>query len=390
MSAAHPMLPGRAALPTAALPGALQVLLGCAAVLLVLGLVFVASASMPYAQMHGGDPYHYLVRQTIYAALGLGIAAIVAATPVRVWERQALALLAGALLLLLAVLVPGLGVEVNGARRWLDLGVVRLQASEPARLLLVLYVAGFLFRRQATLLSRAGTLAPLLAVLALAAVLLLAEPDFGAVVVLAGTLLAMCFMAGVPLFAFLGLLTALGGAFWLLVALSPYRLQRLLAFQDPWTDPFGDSYQLVQSLIAIGSGGWLGRGLGEGVQKMSYLPEAHTDFIFAILAEELGLLGVVLVLALFSALIWAGLAIADAAARRQQWFGAYLASGLTAWLALQVTINLGVNMGLLPTKGLTLPLLSYGGSSLLVVCAMLGLLWRVGWEASRAPAESQA
>ena len=390
MSVARPMLPGRNALAAVALPGALQVLLGCAAVLLVLGLVFVASASMPYAQAHGGDPYHYLVRQMIYAALGLGIAAAVAATPVRLWERHAGVLLAGALLLLLAVLAPGVGVEVNGARRWLDLGVVRVQASEPARLLLVLYVAGFLFRRQATLLSRAGTLAPLLAVLGLAAVLLLAEPDFGAVVVLAGTVLAMCFMAGVPLFAFLGLLSALGGAFWLLVTLSPYRLQRLLAFQDPWTDPFGDSYQLVQSLIAIGSGGWLGRGLGEGVQKMSYLPEAHTDFIFAILAEELGLLGVVLVLSLFSALIWAGLAIADAAARRRQWFGAYLACGLTAWLALQVTINLGVNMGLLPTKGLTLPLLSYGGSSLLVVCATLGLLWRVGWEASRPPVEAGA
>jgi cell division protein FtsW len=284
--------------------------------------------------------------------------------------------------LLLLVLVPGLGHTVNGSRRWLKIAGFNFQASELARVFILIYVASYAVRREEELRgSLMGLLKPL-GLLTCAGALLLAEPDFGAATVLFATGFGLLFLAGARLRYVLATMIVATGGFALLAITSSYRLRRLTAFVNPWADPWNSGFQLTQSLIAIGRGGWLGVGLGDSVQKLFYLPEAHTDFLFAVLAEELGLVGAVLTLGLFLALVWRSFRIARLAADGDLKFPAYLASGFGLWLGIQAFINIGVNMGVLPTKGLTLPLMSYGRSSLVVALAWVGLVLRVYHEAT--------
>jgi cell division protein FtsW len=359
-------------------------LLVIAGALLALGLLMVASASMPLGDRVQAAPFYFFQRQGLYLLLGIGIGIGMLKVPMRFWEARGFAWMGLGLLLLLVVLIPGLGRVVNGSSRWLDLRLVRVQASEPARLLLLMYLSGYLVRRSDELRTQLmGSIKPMF-VLALASLLLLMEPDFGSAVVLVATAMAMMYLAGVRLAPFVILFALCLCAMILLVWTSPYRMERLTGFLNPWSDPFDTGFQLTQSLIAIGSGHWFGLGLGESIQKMYYLPEAHTDFLFAILAEELGFVGAAVVIVLYLGLLWRAMVIANRAAALQQWFSAYLAYGIGIWLGLQAFINMGVNMGALPTKGLTLPMMSYGGSSLVSVCLMLGILLRVDLESRQA------
>ena len=359
------------------IPAPDQVLLLTSAVILSVGLVMVASASITLADKLTGNPFYYLERQLVFAVAGFVIAAAAYSIPLALWQRTSFLILLAALAMLAIVLVPGIGRHVNGSIRWVVMGPFRVQVSEPARMLILIYIASYCMRRHAELATRfTGSLKPML-VVALAALLLLAEPDFGAAMVLIATTMAMLFFAGARLRDF-AVFAALGlTGFVVLAVASPYRLERITGFLHPWSHPFDSGFQLTQSLIAIGRGGFFGVGLGESVQKLFYLPEAHTDFLFAVLAEELGLLGCMLVLSLYFIFTWRCIAIARQAARKNQMFNAYLAFGLGLWVGLQAFINMGVNMGVLPTKGLTLPLMSYGGSSLVVVCAAIGLILRV-------------
>lgn len=345
--------------------------------LLSLGLVMVASASMPTAARELGNPFYYVERQAVYALLGLIAVAIGVGVPLKFWERSSGLLLLLGFVLLLVVLIPGLGIMANGSRRWLNVGPLTLQASEVARLCMFVYMAAYLARRQKEVETSFSAFARPMFLLAVMCLLLLAEPDFGAAAVLSGACLVVLFMGGARWRDFLLFVGAGLAIFATLALTSPYRMERLTGFMNPWADPFDSGFQLTQSLMAIGRGGWFGVGLGEGIQKLFYLPEAHTDFVFAVLAEELGLLGSLIVIALFLVLVLRAFHIGKQAAGNGHLFGAYLAFGIGTWLGLQAFINLGVNMGLLPTKGLTLPLLSSGGSSLLSTCAALGLLLRV-------------
>lgn len=355
-------------------------LVGAAVSLLGLGLVMVASASISTAERDLGDPLYYLWRQGSYLLAGLLAGAVAFSIPVKLWYRSGALLLLIATTLLCLVFVPGIGHEVNGSVRWLKLGPLNFQPSELAKLFLVVYLAGYLVRRSVEVRSGLhGFIKPLLVLSGLAALLLL-EPDYGATVVMACTALGMLFLAGVPLLPFVvsGGVVVLGLAA-LLVA-APYRVDRLTSFVDPWSDPFGSGFQLTQALIAIGRGEWWGVGLGGSVQKLFYLPEAHTDFLFAVLAEELGLLGMCAVIALFTLLVWRAFGIATRAVRADKLFSAHVAYGVGLLIGLQAFVNIGVNMGILPTKGLTLPLMSYGGSSLVVNCVAVALLLRVDHE----------
>jgi cell division protein FtsW len=313
--------------------------------------------------------------------LGLIAAVLMMFIPTSVWERMAMPLLMLAFLFLIAVLIPGLGHEVNGSRRWLRAGFMNFQASELARVLLLTYLSSYVVRKQQELKDELrGFLKPL-GILMAAAALLLLEPDFGAATVLMATGLGVLFLAGVKLRHFIALVTLAASGMAVLALTSAYRLKRLTAFMDPFADPFDSGFQLTQSLIAIGRGELFGVGLGSSVQKLFYLPEAHTDFVFAILAEELGLVGVIATLSLFVVLVWRVLRISRLAADAGLAFQAYCASGFGIWLGLQTFINIGVNLGLLPTKGLTLPLMSFGGSSILVTLGWLGLIMRINHEA---------
>ena len=348
--------------------------------LALLGLVMVSSASITFADREIGRPFYYAIRQTIY--IGVGVVAGMLLFKVRLvdLERMGMALLLTAFALLLLVLVPGVGVEVNGASRWISVGLFRMQVSEPAKLFFIIYLASYLARHGEEVRTQiSGFLKPL-GLLAIAALLLLLEPDFGATVVLAAIVMGMIFMAGVKLLQFGGML-GLGAVLMTGMAVSsPYRMKRLTTFVDPWADPFDSGFQLTQSLIAIGRGEWFGVGLGASIQKLFYLPEAHTDFVFAVLAEELGLLGVCTVIVLYAVLVWRAFVIAAQAVKAENFFASYLAYGIGIWFGLQSFINIGVNMGLLPTKGLTLPLMSYGGSSMVVMCAAVALLLRIDHE----------
>lgn len=358
-------------------------LLGIALSVLALGLVMVASTSISVAARDTGVPLYYFQRQLVFAITGFGFGWLVTWVPLKFWERTGPLLLVGAFALLVLVLVPGIGREVNGAQRWISLGFFRVQASEPARLMLLMYLAGYLVRYQESVRTEFRGFAKPLLVLAVSALLLLLQPDFGATVVMLTAALAMIFIGGVMLrhFAAVGVIVSLGMA--LLVWVSPYRLRRILGFRDPWADPFDSGFQLTNSLIAIGRGEWFGVGLGNSVQKLFYLPHAHTDFLYAVYAEEFGLIGVTVLLAAFFGLIWRALAAGRASARAGKLYGAYLAFGIGTWLGVQALINIGVNMGALPTKGLTLPLMSYGGASLLVTCFSIGLLLRIAHEAKQ-------
>jgi cell division protein FtsW len=356
------------------------VLLTIVMTLLLGGFVILASASTSISDNIVGNPFHYLQRQLLAAVIGTACGMFCLFVPMQVWRTLGPLLLLGGLGLLLVVLLPGVGYEVNGARRWIRVGVMNLQVSEPARLCLILYLAGYLVRRQKDVRERfVGFLRPML-LLSLACAALLAEPDFGASVVLLATALAMLFVAGARIRDFLLFFSAAVVAMAALAVATPYRMQRLTVFLDPWADPYNSGFQLTQSLIAIGRGEWFGVGLGDSVQKLFYLPEAHTDFVFAVYAEEFGLLGSLLLIALFLMLLWRIFNLARRAVDVERYFEAYFAIGIGTWLGLQAFINVGVNMGMLPTKGLTLPLISYGRSSLIVTLIAIGMLMRVHHE----------
>lgn len=352
--------------------------------LLGLGVVMVTSSSMEVAAGQLGNPLYYMIRQVLYLVIGLASLLVVLSIPVALWEQFRFPLLFLGFALLVAVLIPGIGREVNGSWRWIAIGPFNIQPSELAKLFAVVFLAGYLVQRQKEVKEEwFGFIKPFM-VLGPMAWLLIIEPDFGATVVLMGAATGMLFLGGVGLFRFTLLFGSLGGLGALLIAFEPYRLQRLTGFLNPWNDPFGSGYQLTQALIAFGRGEWLGTGLGNSVQKQFYLPEAHTDFVFAVLAEELGLVGAMSAFALLIFVAIRSLYVGLWAERAGRLFSAYLAYGIAIMWCGQILINVGVNVGLLPTKGLTLPFLSYGGSSLVVCCISLGLLLRIDWERRQA------
>jgi cell division protein FtsW len=353
-------------------------------VLICLGLVMVASASIGIADQQTGDPFFYAKRQFLRILLSLALLWLACKIPLQFWNRNGMALMLGSIILLAFVLIPGVGHTVNGATRWLNFGLFTFQVSEIAKLFLIIYLSGYLLRRGGEVQTNTmGFVKPML-ILAMASGLLLLEPDFGAAAVLLMTGLGLIFLGGVRFGQFLlfviGTLCIMG----LLAVSSPYRLARITSFLDPWADPFNSGFQLTQSLIAIGSGGWFGAGLGGSVQKLFYLPEAHTDFLFAIFAEEFGFVGQVCLIALFALFALRCFRIAKMALQRDQAFGAYLAYGVGLLITLQAAINIGVNMGALPTKGLTLPFVSYGGNSILSMSFAVGLVLRVYFECTTA------
>jgi cell division protein FtsW len=349
-------------------------------VLMSIGLVMVASASVAFAAANYGDAWYFAKRHGVYMVMGATLATVVVSIPMSVWQRYAGYFLLFTLLLLVIVLIPGIGKKVNGSQRWLSLGIISVQVSEIAKFCAVVFFASFFARRYHELhFGWQGFLKPLL-VVGLFVVLLLLEPDFGSSVVLSATVFAMMFIAGVRMWHFL-LLIGLGVASLGAVAVfSPYRMQRLITFLDPWADQFNTGYQLTQSLIGFGRGEWFGLGLGNSLQKLFFLPEAHTDFIFAIIAEEFGLVGATVIIGLFVALILRVFTIAKNNLAVGKAFAAFAAFGVAILFSFQVFINVGVASGLLPTKGLTLPFISYGGSSLLVSCVLLAFVMRIEWE----------
>ncbi|SNS24393.1 putative lipid II flippase FtsW [Pseudomonas segetis] len=353
-------------------------LAGCLA-LLGLGLVMISSASTEVAAVNTGNPLYYMIRHLVYLLIGLGAAAVVVMIPLATWQRCGWVLLIAAIGLLVMVLIPGVGREVNGSMRWIGFGAFNVQPSEIAKVFAVIYLAGYLVRRQEEVReSWAGFFKPFVVLLPMAA-LLLAEPDFGATVVMFGAAAAMLFLGGVGLFRF-GLMVLLAVGAVVVLVQDPYRWARMTNFADPWADQFGAGYQLSQALIAFGRGEWFGVGLGNSIQKQFYLPEAHTDFVFSVLAEELGMVGALVTVGLFVFVCVRALYIGLWAERAKQFFAAYTAYGLAFLWIGQFLINIGVNIGLLPTKGLTLPFLSYGGSSLVICCISLALLLRIEWE----------
>jgi len=371
-------------------PGELDpILVTSAMALLALGLVMVASASITVAARDFGEPWHYLSKQLVFVGAGIAAAWFVAQVPLARWQQVAMPLFLTAMAMLVLVLVPGLGRTVNGSTRWLELGPVGFQVSEVVKVAVLVYLSDFVVRRPQVVRTQWGGFLRPLALVAVAAFLLLLEPDFGAAVVLIAMSLAILFLGGVRLTRFSILVGAVTAGLALLALSSPYRVERITAFLDPWADPFDSGFQLTQSLIAIGSGSWTGVGLGASVQKLFYLPEAHTDFLFAIFAEETGLLGVLSVLALYTALVGRAFLLAGRAERAGMPFAGFLSAGIGLWIALQAFINIGVNMGVLPTKGLTLPLMSYGGSSTLVMCAAVGILLRTGYEVEAAARQAR-
>lgn len=352
-------------------------LLTTATLLILGGLIMVASASVDLADRYEVSSDYFVQRQLLYVVAGTLLATLSLRVPLHWWHDQAWMLLALAFIVLLLVFVPGLGKTVNGSTRWLDLRIMNVQASEIAKFCLVMYTASYLVRRQAEIRTRLwGFLKPLL-IFCVMAVLLLLEPDFGALVVTLCALMGMIFLSGVRILHFTLIIGTALGALALIAISQEYRMHRLTAFTQPFADEFGSGYQLTQALIAFGRGEWFGVGLGNSIQKLSFLPEAHTDFVFAIIGEELGVFGCVGVLLLFGLFLGRALLIGRRAEIRSDFFSAYVVYGLTLILAAQVLINLGVNTGLLPTKGLTLPFISYGGSSLLMCLISLGVISRV-------------
>ncbi len=351
----------------------------CAALLLI-GYLMVTTASLHLGAKMAGNLFHYPVRQLIHVLLGLMVASVLCVVPMSVWRRYSAGLFVVSMLLLVVVLIPGVGVKVNGSTRWISLAGLRVQVSEIVKLASVIYMAGYVLRHQQEILeSGYGMLKPL-ALFVVASFLLLLEPDLGSAVVIVVIAMGMMFLAGARIQQFLLIILLALIAVGLLVWLSPYRWARITAFIDPWADAKNTGFQLVQALIAFGQGGLFGVGLGNGIQKLFYLPEAHTDFLFSVLAEEWGLMGVFAVVAIYSGLIWRTFVIAGQAEQSGQLFNAYVAYGLGIWIGFQSFVNMGVNMGLLPTKGITLPLMSYGGGSMLVMCAAIALLLRVSSE----------
>ena len=351
--------------------------------LLSFGLVMVYSASIAIAEAgrsSGGNPAHFLVRHGLFILISLFSAAMVFQVPLRLWQQAAPFLFMAGLVLLVLVLMPGIGREVNGSRRWLSLFVINLQPSELMKLCAVLYAADYTVRKAVHMHSLSKGFMPMFCVMLLTGALLLLEPDFGAFAVITVIAMSMLFLGGMNWRLFAGLIVMLLCGFLLLIWTSPYRMQRVIGFMDPWADPYGKGYQLSHALIAFGRGEWFGVGLGASVEKLFYLPEAHTDFLLAVIAEELGFAGVATLALLFGWIVWRAFAIGRRAADLERPFAALVAQGIGLWIGVQAIINMGVNMGILPTKGLTLPLLSFGGSAILVTCCALAILLRVDWE----------
>lgn len=357
-------------------------LLAITGALLAIGLLMVASASMVISDRTYHMPFHFLFHQLSYIGIGIVIGFIVVKIPLSFWQDIGHYILLISLFLLMVVLIPGIGKEVNGSTRWLGLGPFGLQVSELAKFSIIIFLSGYLVRRQNEVqTSFKGFIKPIL-ILGVAGILLLLEPDFGAAAVILFTALGMMFLAGARLRQFILLMLLISGGLAFLAITSPYRLIRLTTFLHPWANQFDSGYQLTQSLIAFGRGGIFGVGLGNSIQKLFYLPEAHTDFLFAVLVEELGLLGGLVVILLFAILVGRILIIGRIAYKKGNLFAAYAAYGLGLWIGLQAMINIGVNAGLLPTKGLTLPFISYGGSSMLLYCIAIAVLLRVYYEVS--------
>ena len=354
--------------------------------LLALGLVMVYSASIATAEagrFTGYQPAYYLMRHGVFITVGLLAGLFAFQVPVQIWQNYAPYLFLFGAALLILVLVPGIGREVNGSRRWLSLFVVNLQPSELMKLFAVLYAADYTVRKGKVGHLFRKAFVPMFAVMALVGSLLLLEPDMGAFVVICAIALCTLWLGGFNIKVFAGLLVALPLAFAALIISSPYRLQRVTGFMDPWLDPYGKGYQLSHALIAFGRGEWFGVGLGASVEKLFYLPEAHTDFLMAVIAEELGLICVAAVIALFALLVMRAFQIGRHAAFLERNFSALVAQGIGVWLGVQAMINIGVDMGVLPTKGLTLPFLSFGGSGVVVNCIAAAVLLRVDYENRR-------
>jgi len=364
-----------------------------ALLLLAFGLVMVYSASIAMAEASAHTGYrawYFLVRHAAFLAVGLAAAFVAFQVPVKVWQRGAIWLFIGGALLLVLVLIPGIGKSVNGSKRWLSLLIVNIQPSEFMKLAVILYAASYAVRKAAFLHAEQPLrqtllrgFAPLSVVMVLIGGLLLLEPDFGAFVVILAIAFGILFIGGLDWRLFLGLAVLLPVALAAILIAAPYRVQRLTNFMDPWADPLHKGYQLSHSLIAFGRGEWLGVGLGSSVEKLLYLPEAHTDFLLAVIAEELGFVGVAAVIALFAWVLFRAYAIGRQAARLSRPFAALVAHGIGVWIGVQAFINMGVNMGVLPTKGLTLPLLSFGGSGIVVNCIAIAVLLRIDYENRR-------
>lgn len=362
-------------------------LLFCALGLVAFGVVMVASASMSIAVNCCDDPFYYVNRHAI--ALGLALTAALAAysVPLEWWERGGVWLFLFGLFALLLVLVPGIGREVNGATRWIPLGPLNLQPSELVKLFAVIYVAGYLVRHADDVVNRlSGFIRPMI-LIGIAGALILQQPDFGTTAVMLATVMGLLFLGGVSVMPFVVLLMVVAAGLLVLILVSPYRLQRITSFLDPFQDPFNTGYQLSQALIAFGRGEWLGVGLGNGIQKQFFLPEAHTDFVASVVGEELGLVGMLVLIAAFAFLTWRAFSIGARAAAAGKHFAAYAAQGIGLGLGLQAFVNIGVNVGMLPTKGLTLPFLSYGSNSLIAACMGIAILLKIDATIRRIEAE---
>jgi cell division protein FtsW len=374
---------GASSINRPALPEFDTYLIWVASTLLLFGLVMVYSASIDTAEASkatGNQATYFLVKDAVYLVASVVAAVIASQVPVRVWQLAApyLFMLGG--LLLIAVLIPGVGREINGSKRWLSLFVMTVQPSEFMKLFAVLYAADYTVRKAALIKSFRHGFLPMAVVMLLVGYLLLREPDFGAFVVIVSIAIGILFLGGMNSRLFGALIMLLLVGFLILIWFSPYRRERIVGFMDPWQDSFGKGYQLSHALIAFGRGEWLGVGLGGSVEKLFYLPEAHTDFLLAVIAEELGLAGVVVVVGMFFWLVARAFAIGRQAAALERNFAGLVAQGIALWFGVQSFINMGVNMGLLPTKGLTLPLMSFGGSGILANCIALGVLLRVDYE----------
>lgn len=360
-----------------------QRLLWVTLIMLGIGLIMVYSSSIAIAEDENLVGYHYLIRQSIFIFIGLSVGYMAFQVPMTLWQKAAPYLFLATVMLLVLVLIPGVGKKVGGSQRWLSLYVVNFQPSEFMKLFAAMYVADFAVRKSAQMDSFVRGFLPIVALMVLVGYLLLEEPDFGAFAVVTAIAISILWLAGIHIRIFMGLLVVMPVAFYFLIFSTEYRRNRMTGFMDPWADPFNTGYQLSHALIAFGRGEWFGVGLGASVEKLLYLPEAHTDFLLAVIAEELGFVGVVTVLGLFVWIVIRAFGIGKEAIGNERYFSALLAQGLGVWIGIQAIINIGVNMGVLPTKGLTLPLLSFGGSGILANCIAIALLLRIDYENRR-------